>query len=80
MRDPTGDGELAGIMDATGFLGGAPSRWSVYWEVDDVDEALARAKNLGGTVTSGPDDTPYGILAGVAGPAGAGFKLRALKR
>lgn len=32
MRDPSGDGELAGIMDASAFLpDGTPSQWSVYW-------------------------------------------------
>jgi predicted enzyme related to lactoylglutathione lyase len=77
MRDPTGEGELAGIMDASGFLPeGAPSQWSVYWEVDDADETVAKVKALGGSLVMGPEDTPYGRLAAVTDPTGAAFKLR----
>jgi hypothetical protein len=77
MRDPSGEGELAGIMDATAFLPeGVPAYWSVYWEVDDVDAAAAKVKALGGSVVADAEDTPYGRLATVADPAGAQFKLR----
>ena len=77
MRDPSGDGELAGIMDAAGFLPpDQGARWSVYWEVDDVAASVARVRELGGSVAMEPQDTPYGRLASVADPAGAPFKLR----
>jgi predicted enzyme related to lactoylglutathione lyase len=77
MRDPSGDGELAGIMDASGFLPeGSPSQWSVYWEVDDVNASVDKVKALGGSVVMDPEDTPYGRLASVADSAGAPFKLR----
>ncbi|HLM95891.1 MAG TPA: VOC family protein [Acidimicrobiales bacterium] len=77
MRDPSGDGELAGIMDASAFLPeGAPAHWSVYWEVDDSDRTVAKVKALGGSVVMDAVDTPYGRLATVADPAGAQFKLR----
>jgi predicted enzyme related to lactoylglutathione lyase len=77
MRDPSGEGELAGIMDATAFLpDGVPAHWSVYWEVDDADAAVAKVKALGGSVLLDSVDTPYGRLATVADPAGAQFKLR----
>jgi uncharacterized protein len=77
MRDPRGEGELAGVMDATGFLpDGVPAGWSVYWEVDDADAAVAQVASLGGSVVMGVQDTPYGRLATVADPAGAAFKLR----
>jgi len=80
MRDPDGQGELAGIMDAAGFLPeGAGSHWSVYWEVNDVDETVGKAQALGGSVLMGAADTPYGRLATVTDPAGAQFKLRAPK-
>ena len=77
MRDPRGEGELAGIMDASAFLpeGVAPS-WAVYWHVDDVDDAVARVGALGGAVVTPVEDTPYGRLAAVADPSGAPFKLR----
>jgi predicted enzyme related to lactoylglutathione lyase len=81
MRDPSGGGELAGVMDATAFLPeGVPAHWSVYWEVDDVPAAVAQVEALGGGVVAGAQDTPYGVMATVADPAGALFKLRAQKR
>jgi uncharacterized protein len=77
MRDPGGDGELAGIMDAKAFLpDGQPSQWSIYWHVDDVAAAVAGVKRLGGSLVMDIEDTPYGRLAAVADPAGAQFKLR----
>lgn len=77
MREPDGDGELAGIMDASGFLpDGVPSHWSIYWEVDDIDATIAKLTALGGSVVAGAQDTPYGRTATVGDPAGAMFKLR----
>jgi hypothetical protein len=77
MRNPSGEGELAGIMDASGFLPeGVPSHWSVYWGVDDADATVAKVKALGGSVVTDATDTPYGRLAAVTDPAGAQFKLR----
>jgi hypothetical protein len=77
MRDPGGEGELAGIMDASAFLAdGVAAHWSVYWEVDDADATIANVKALGGSVVMDSEDSPYGRLATVADPAGAQFKLR----
>jgi predicted enzyme related to lactoylglutathione lyase len=77
MRDPSGEGEWAGIMDATAFLPeGVPAHWSVYWEVDDADATVAKVKALGGSVVMDVEDTPYGRLATVTDPVGAQFKLR----
>jgi uncharacterized protein len=77
MRNPDGEGELAGIMDASAFLPeGVPAHWSIYWEVDDADATIATLKSLGGSVVVDAEDTPYGRLATVADPAGAMFKLR----
>jgi len=77
MRNPSADGELAGIMDAASFLPpGTPSTWSVYWAVDDAAATVATVKKLGGSVVNDVVDTPYGRLATVADPAGASFKLR----
>jgi predicted enzyme related to lactoylglutathione lyase len=77
VRNPDGEGELAGIMDASTFLPeGESSRWYVYWEVDDIDATVAKVKALGGAVTNEPEDTPYGRIASVADPTFAEFKLR----
>lgn len=71
-----GDGWLAGIMDATGFLPeGVPAHWSVYFGVDDTDAALARTVAMGGRIEAPAEDTPYGRLATATDPTGARFKL-----
>ena len=75
---PSGQTELAGIMDALSFLSAdAPSHWRVYWEVENVDESAGRVADLGGAVVSDPNDTPYGRMATVTDPTGAEFTLRA---
>jgi hypothetical protein len=77
MRNPSGEGELAGIMDASAFLPeGASAQWSVYWEVDDTSATVAKVKALGGSIVADAEDSPYGRVATVADPAGAVFKLR----
>lgn len=77
MRNPSGDGELAGIWDANGSLpAGAASFWAVYWEVDDVAKSVDSVRALGGSVVDEVADTPYGRIASVADPSGAQFKLR----
>jgi uncharacterized protein len=76
MRDPSGDGYLAGIMEASFLPEGVPAHWSIYWEVDDADATIAKVKVLGGSVVVDAEDTPYGRLATVTDPAGAQFKLR----
>jgi predicted enzyme related to lactoylglutathione lyase len=78
LRAAGGSEQLAGIMDASAFLpAGEGPRWSIYWEVDDVDATVAKATKLGGAVINQPEDTPYGRIAGLADPSGARFKLRA---
>ena len=71
-----GDGQLAGIMDASAFLPeGVPAHWSVYFGTADTDASLAKIVDLGGTVVRPAEDTPYGRLAVAADPTGAEFKL-----
>jgi predicted enzyme related to lactoylglutathione lyase len=71
-----GEGWLAGIMDASGFLpDGVPAHWSVYFGVDDTDAALAKIVDLGGSIVMAAKDIPYGRLAAAADPTGAQFKL-----
>ena len=71
-----GDEQLAGIMDASIFPDDAPLGWSIYFGTDDLDASLARVTELGGRVEIGPDETPYGRLAGCTDPTGVSFKLR----
>jgi predicted enzyme related to lactoylglutathione lyase len=71
-----GEGQLAGVMDATAFLpDGVPASWSIYFGVEDTDAALAKIVQLGGSIVQPAEDTPYGRLAQAADPTGALFKL-----
>ena len=66
---------VAGIMDASAFLGDAPPGWSMYIQVVDADETARQAEEAGGAVVMTPEDTAYGRLAELADPAGARFKI-----
>lgn len=71
-----GEGALAGIMDASGFLpAGLPSRWTIYFGAEDTDAALRRVTELGGSVVEPAEDTPYGRLATVADTTGTNFRV-----
>lgn len=71
-----GDEMLAGIMEASDSLpDGVPASWTVYFGAGDADDALARIVELGGSVVTPAEDTPYGRLATAADPNGARFKL-----
>src|SRR4029453_13682949 len=66
-----GENQLAGIMDASGFLPeGVPSHWGVYFAVSDADATIAKAVAAGATVVSPAMDTPYGRLASLPDPPG----------
>lgn len=71
------DGEtVAGLMDSHSFLPAeVPSHWAVYFSVADVDAAVAKAVELGGTSLRAAEDTPFGRLADMSDPTGAPFKL-----
>ena len=81
VRNPEGEGEVAGIMDATSFLpADSPAYWAVFWEVDDARAMAEQAARLGATVTIDARDTPYGQLAQLTDPTGARFNLRTAPR
>ena len=72
----SGDGGYAGVLDAGGSLPeGVPSHWLIYLGVPDVDAALARTVELGGTVVAAAQDSPFGRLAQIADPTGASVKI-----
>ncbi len=71
-----GEDPVAGMMDAARFLPAeVPTHWAIYFSVDDVDAAVRAVRDHGGTVVRGPDDSPFGRVADVLDPTGAGFKL-----
>ena len=75
------DGEsVAGLMDAKAMLPAeVPSHWAVYFNVEDADEALATATELGATVLRPAEDSPNGRLADLLDPFGAMFKIHSAK-
>lgn len=70
--------ELIGVMDGSALPEGSPSQWSVFFGVPDVDKTIELIVAGGGTVIRAAEDTPYGRLAAVADPTGAGFNLSSL--
>lgn len=71
-----GEGASAGIEDASGHLpDGVPSHWIVYFSVEDTDDAVARATELGATVVTPAQDSPHGRFVALADPTGAVFRL-----
>ena len=74
-----GGDPFAGVMDAATTLpDGIPSFWQVYIGVQDVDAAVHKLEQLGGSLQQEPQDTPYGRMAGVADPLGAAFLLNSV--
>ena len=55
----------------------SPPSWLVYFGVEDIEQALARLAELGGTKLVGPIDIEIAKLAVVADPQGAVFALYA---
>lgn len=55
---------------------GVPNHWNVYFQVDDVDAAVARAQELGAQVQVEAMDVPgVGRWATLADPQGASFNV-----
>lgn len=66
---------MGGIGGMMGAPSGSPSHWLAYFAVADADAAVAAASVGGGTVLSGPDDTPFGRMAFLTDPDGAVFAI-----
>lgn len=78
VRDPSSEGQLGGVHDASGFLpAGTPASWTIVWQVADADETVARAGELGGRTVREAQDSPYGRLAALTDPSGAEFTVMA---
>lgn len=69
-RPVGGIGQMPAAMPAE-----VPPHWMTYFMVDDADEAVEKAKKLGGQVRMEPRDTEYGRMVTLAGPAGEVFSL-----
>jgi hypothetical protein len=62
-------------LDAQSVPPDTPARWSVYFAVDDTDQAVETVHKSGGSVSVPPTDIPAGRIAVVADPHGAVFSL-----
>jgi predicted enzyme related to lactoylglutathione lyase len=72
--------ERLGVMDGAAFLPeGTPSTWTCFFGSEDVDKTVALIVDNGGSVVRPAEDTPYGRLAAVTDPTGAGFNLSSLQ-
>ena len=70
-----------GVWDMTPHMpDGVPANWSVYFSVDDADEAVATARELGATIVREPTDSPFGRMAVLIDPQGATFHVMELTR
>lgn len=70
-----GDDAVAGLCDAAGSIGDAPSFWRAYFAVEDVDATIAKVEAAGGKLIDGPEDSPFGRFATIADPEGASFQI-----
>jgi len=67
---------LGGMMTKVGDMESAPTAWTVYFRVPDVDKAAARVSVKGGQVINGPMDVPGGDrISQCVDPQGAMFAL-----
>lgn len=74
-----GERTIAGMMlKPDSVPAEVPPFWSVYFAVADLEEGLARAAELGGSVLMGPAQTPEGPFAVLRDPLGATFNLIAM--
>jgi predicted enzyme related to lactoylglutathione lyase len=62
-------------MSEEHFPSEIPSHWNVCFAVADCDATVARARELGASVTSEPVDVPIGRFASLADPQGASFAI-----
>jgi predicted enzyme related to lactoylglutathione lyase len=67
------DEDIAGMMNPTiDYTRKLGARWYAFIAVDDIDISVARAKELGATVITGPDDVPgVGRTCLLSDPIGA---------
>ena len=69
--------EVGGMMTMTDehFPPSVPPHWGVAFAVADCDATVARARDLGATITHEPMDMPIGRFAGIMDPQGASFTV-----
>jgi predicted enzyme related to lactoylglutathione lyase len=72
---------IAGGMEMVAMVPAeVPSHWMVYFAVDDVDQAFAKATAIGGRELLAPQDFPGGRFALLQDPQGAAFGVLKMER
>jgi predicted enzyme related to lactoylglutathione lyase len=75
ITPPGATESVGGLGTWQGAVAGAPPHWMTYFEVDNVDDAVATAEGAGGTTAQPPADTPFGRIAVLVDPLGAMFSV-----
>lgn len=70
-----GERSAAGMMRITEQMPDMPANWSVYFNVENFEAGLEKAKALGGEPLTDPIDTGAGRLVPIRDPQGAVFNL-----
>jgi uncharacterized protein len=70
-----GDRSNGGIRPLSEMEAGIPPNWLAYFAADTVDDAVAKAGELGGRVLMPPVTVPAGRFAPIADPQGAVFAV-----
>ncbi len=65
-----GDREVAGMMAKAPEMREAPSMWTMFLYVDEIEPVLARVRAAGGAVLQEPFEIPDGALVAVVGDVG----------
>lgn len=71
----TADQQVGGMMEVSPDQAETPPMWTTFFNVDDVDDMVARIEAAGGEVLQAPFDIPEARISVVADPTGAMFGL-----
>ncbi|HSW88422.1 MAG TPA: VOC family protein [Candidatus Saccharimonadales bacterium] len=64
-----------GMFPITPEMGSMPPNWMVYFTVKNIEESVAKVKELGGKVYLEPKDIKIGKIAPATDPTGAAFMI-----
>lgn len=65
----------AGMMPIGDTMEGVPPHWGVYFAVENMDESIAKLRELGGRSLMPPFPSSAGIIAPCIDPQGASFTM-----
>lgn len=71
MLPPGQEAPVAGICHSRGGNASIPPVWLVYINVENLDDSLAKVRELGGEVVGEPRGGPEGRFCVIKDPAGA---------